>query len=259
MGEPDYYQILEVRRNASLDEIKRAYHKLVARFHPDLHPEDPDAEARLKIFNHAYETLRDPARRAQYDRWGPWGPPIWTPPRTPNTREWLVEAVNHLLKARESLEAHKPQRGTDLRYTLTITPEDGMQGAEARIRVPHTRWCPRCQGSRMAGGRPPFPCPQCHGAGEVPRRGRFLHSLQACGVCQGEGVVVTDPCQRCRGRGSIPVERTLTIRVPRGVREGSRLRLQDEGGPGRWGGPPGDLFVYIRFEPHPSVIASDAL
>lgn len=253
MEGPDYYQILGVGREADLDEIKRAYHRLAAQYHPDLHPDDPDAEARLKILNQAYATLRDPARRATFDRWGAWAPPTWAPPDTRGTREWIVAAVNRLIKAHEILESHKPQGGPDLRYTLYLTPEEGMHGTEARIRVPNARWCPRCQGSRMEGGRPPFPCPQCRGAGELTHRNRWFRSMQVCDVCQGEGVVVTTPCQRCNGQGMIPVERILTIGVPAGMKEGRRLRVKREGGPGRWGGPPGDLFVHIRFTSHPKI------
>ncbi|MBI3329192.1 MAG: J domain-containing protein [Nitrospinae bacterium] len=256
MEGPDYYQILGVGRGADLDEIKRAYRRLAAQYHPDLHPDDPDAEVRLKILNQAYATLRDPALRAKFDRWGAGGPPTWIPPDTPGTREWIAAVVNRLIKAHETLEAHKPQRGTDLQYTLSLTHEERVQGTEARIRVPNSRWCPRCQGSRMTGGRPTFPCPQCRGVGELSRRGQWLRSVRVCEVCQGEGVVVTDPCQRCNGQGSIQVERTLTICVPAGVTEASRLRVQGEGGPGRWGGPPGDLFVRIRFTPYPKAPTS---
>jgi molecular chaperone DnaJ len=249
-GGPDYYRILGVNRDASLDEIKQAYRRLAARFHPDLHPDDPDAEAYLRGLNQAYAILKDPERRARYDRWGAWGPPVWRPPGSSTPRTWMAAVVDHLLGAREHLEAQKPQRGQDLRYTLVIAPHDSVKGCEARITVPNTRWCPQCAGSRMAGGKPPFPCPQCRGGREVRRPGWLLATIRACDVCQGEGVVITDPCQRCTGQGSIQVTRRLTLDVPAGVRDGDRLRLRGEGGPGRWGGAPGDLYVYIRLAGH---------
>jgi molecular chaperone DnaJ len=163
----------------------------------------------------------------------------------------VAAVVKHLLKVHAQLEAHKPQRGQDLRYTLTITPSDGQRGVEVQIRIPTIRWCPHCLGGRMAGGKPPFRCPQCRGAGEITRRGGGLAAMQVCEVCHGEGVVVTDPCRRCAGQGAIRVMRILTIEVPAGVQEGSRLRIRSEGGPGRWGGSPGDLFVDIRLAPKP--------
>jgi molecular chaperone DnaJ len=249
LGEPDYYHILGVSRGASPEAIKQAYHRLASRFHPDLHPDDPDAEAYLRSLNQAYAILKDPEQRARYDRWGAWGPPIWRPPGTRAPRDWMAAVVNHLITAQASLKAHKAERGQDLRYTLHISPQECVNGCEARLKVPHTRWCPQCLGSRMASGKPPFPCPQCRGAREIRRPGWLLSTIRRCDVCQGEGVVVTDPCKRCAGRGSIPVMRTLRIDVPVGVRDGSRLRIQGEGRPGRQGGPSGDLYVYIRRTP----------
>ncbi len=243
---PDYYHILGVSREAIPEDIKRAYHRLATRFHPDLHPDDAEAEAYLRSLNQAYAILKDPQQRACYDRWGAWGPPIWHPPSTGATGQWLVAAVDHLLTAHEHLEAHKPQRGQDLRYTLPITRHDCVHGCEARLNVPQRRWCPQCLGSRVTGGKAPFACPQCRGARNIRRPGWLLSMIRRCEVCQGEGIVVTDPCQRCDGKGGIRIMRTLSIDVPAGVQDGSRLRIQGEGEPGRWGGLPGDLYVYVR-------------
>jgi molecular chaperone DnaJ len=249
---PDYYQILGVRREADLDEIKRAYHRLAARCHPDVHPDDPDAEAALRSLNEAYAVLRDPERRARYDRWGAWGPPAWHPPGAKAAQAWMAAVVGHLFTAHAHLEAHKPRRGQDLRYSLAINPQDGLRGCEARLDVPNIRWCPQCLGGRMAGGKPPFPCPQCRGAGEIRRPGWLLSAIRTCDLCQGEAVVITDPCRRCLGEGSIPVRRTLTIDIPPGVRHGSRLRVRGAGYPGRWGGSAGDLYIDIRCVARPS-------
>jgi molecular chaperone DnaJ len=250
--EPDYYHILGVGRDASLAELKQAYHRLAAQFHPDLHPDDPDAEALLRSLNQAYTTLRDPKQRARYDRWGVGGPPVWYPPATTTPRVWLAAAVNHLLKAHDQLGVHKPQRGQDLRYTLSLTPAEGRRGCEAHLTVPGVRWCPHCAGSGTAGGKPAYPCPQCRGAKEVTGPGWLLTGLRVCDVCQGEGIVTTDPCRACAGGGVIHQLRSLTIDVPKGVRDGSRLRIRGEGGPGRRGGGPGDLFVDILMRSQPS-------
>jgi molecular chaperone DnaJ len=252
---PDYYQVLGVSREAGLDEIKHAYHRLAARFHPDVHPDDPDAEASLRSLNEAYTVLRDPKQRARYDRWGAGGPPLWCPPGTAAPQVWMAAVVDHLFNTHARLEAHKPQRGQDLRYTLVINPLDGLKGCEAQLNVPNMRWCPQCLGSRMAGGKPPFPCPQCRGTGEVRRPGWLLSTIRRCEVCQEEGVVITDPCQRCTGRGSILVRRRLTIDIPPGVRDGNRLRIRNAGDPGRWGGASGDLYIDIRYRAHPSTSA----
>jgi molecular chaperone DnaJ len=107
------------------------------------------------------------------------------------------------------------------------------------------RWCPECLGSQMTGGKPPFPCPQCRGVGEIRRPGWLLPTIRQCDVCVGEGVIITDPCRRCAGKGAIQITRTLTIDIPAGLRDGNRLRIQGEGGPGRWGGAAGDLYVHI--------------
>jgi molecular chaperone DnaJ len=244
--EPDYYQVLGVGREARPEAIKEAYHRLATHFHPDLHPDNAEAEAYLRSLNQAYAVLKDPEQRARYDRWGAWGPPIWHSPGTSAARHWMVAAVDHLLVAYEQIEAHKPQPGRDLRYTLCLSAVACAHGCEACLDVPNVRWCPQCLGSRMTAGKLPLPCPQCRGAGEVRRPGWLLSTLSGCEVCQGQGLIVADPCQRCTGTGAISVMRRLIIDVPAGVCDGSRLRIQGEGQPGRQGGPPGDLYVYIR-------------
>jgi len=244
--EPDYYWILGVRRDASLDTIKQAYHRLAASVHPDAHPDDPDAESCLRSLNQAYALLKDPAQRARYDRWGISGPPAWRSPGSTAPHSWMVAVVDHLLGVQQQLDVHKPRRGQDMRYTLAIDPQEGVRGCEARLSIPHWRWCPQCLGSRMTGGRLPEPCEPCQGAGEVRRPGWFLSSVQTCEQCRGDGIVITQPCRRCEGHGSIRVTRTLIIDIPAGVRDGGRLRIQGEGGAGFWGGAPGDLYVDIR-------------
>ena len=201
LGEPDYYHILGVGREASPEEIKQAYHRLATHFHPDLHPDNAEAEACLRSLNQAYAVLKDPNNARATIAGAPGDRPSGARPAPGAVRAWMAAVVDHLLAAREQIEAHKPQRGQDLRYTLSLSPQACVQGCEARLDVANVRWCPQCLGSRMTGGKPPFPCPQCRGACEVRRPGWLLSTLSRCEVCQGEGVVVTDPCQRCTGTG----------------------------------------------------------
>ena len=246
--EPDYYRILGVSREASLGDIKQAYHRLAARFHPDAHPDDVDAEACLRSLNQAYALLKDPAQRARYDRWGVWGPPVWRAPDTASPRAWLVAAIDHLLTVQHHLNARKPQRGQDLRYTLRLTPQECRRGCERRLSLPLQQWCPQCLGGRTANGAPPVICQHCHGAGEVRRSRWLLSAVCRCDRCHGRGVVILYPCLRCTGTGTVQVTRILTIDIPSGVTNGARLRIRGEGRAGRWGGTPGDLYVDVRHD-----------
>ena len=236
LGEPDYYHILGVNRDASPEEIKQAYHRLATRFHPDLHPDDADAEACLRSLNQAYAILKDPEQRARYDRWGAWGPPIWHRPGTRTAREWMAAVVNHLLIAREHLEAHKPQRGRDLRYTLPITPEECAKGCEARLNVASMRWCPQCLGTVWRRGNHRFPARSV---------GARVKSDAQAGCCRRFGGV---RCARARVWSS-PIPASVVpgkVRsnssapspsmFPQGCRDGSRLRIQREGEAGPMGG-----------------------
>ena len=185
--EPDYYQILGVGRNASLDEIKQAYHRLAARFHPDIRPDDPDAEACLRSLNQAYAVLKDPAQRAHYDRWGAWGPPDWRSPGSTAPRMWIAAVVDHFFAVQRQLDGHKPQRGQDLRYTLAINPQESVNGCEARLQYSPEAVVPTVSRQPNDGREATRPLPALSRGGEVRCAGWLLSKLQICNQCARRG------------------------------------------------------------------------
>lgn len=248
----DYYEILGVGRDASLDEIKKAYRRLARQYHPDASPGDPTAEEKFKQINEAYAVLSDPEKRARYDAYGEVGgaADLGSPfagiqdlfdmffgtgrPRGPRPRE--------------------PKRGADLRLDLDITLEEAFSGVEKELEVPRVERCPICDGTGARPGSPPVTCSRCRGTGQVETvsdslLGRFV-SIRTCPTCGGEGTVVTDPCPDCGGLGRVRRVRHIRVKVPAGADSGLRLRLAEEGEPGTRGGPPGDLYVDVHVRPH---------
>ena len=260
----DYYEVLGVGRQASEEEIKRAYRKLAMEHHPDRNPDDKAAEAKFKEATEAYEVLRDADRRRRYDQFGhaasgagPGAPPvdfdIADALRTFMRDFGGFGGFEDLFGDAARRPAGGPGRGQDLQVELRLTLEEIAAGAEKKIRLKRTRSCDTCRGSGAArGGR--TRCPDCHGQGQVRQvrssiLGQFV-SVTACPRCHGEGEVVADPCLNCRGSGSVPEVATVAVQVPPGVSEGQYLTLRGEGGGGRRGGAPGDLLVFIREKPH---------
>ncbi|MDR5683559.1 MAG: molecular chaperone DnaJ [Armatimonadota bacterium] len=252
----DYYQVLNVPRNASAEEIKQAYRRLAREYHPDVRREDPQAEERFKEINEAFQVLSDPERRAQYDRFGTvtaagtrdfdfgFGSPF----------EDLFDAFFGGVRTGAAREPG-PERGSDLRYDLEISLEEAAHGAERHIDVARLETCPHCFGTGAEAGGGVEVCPTCRGSGQTRTwqrtlLGHFTH-VSTCRQCGGRGRVVRNPCRRCRGTGRAEVERTLTVRIPAGVEDGMRLRLAGEGEAGLRGGGRGDLYVVIHIAPHP--------
>lgn len=255
----DYYETLGVGRQANDDEIRTAYRRLARQYHPDVSKED-EAEQRFKEINEAYEVLSDRERRAMYDRFGHagprgagWGDMGGFGGDFSSIFEDLFTGFGMGMSGRRSRRA--PQRGADLRYDLTLTFEEAVFGVERDIEIMRQETCPRCNGSGAEPGSTPIRCPQCNGTGEVRRTqqsilGSFV-SVTTCPRCQGEGEIVTSPCTECRGQKLVRKARTITITVPPGVDEGTRIRLSGEGEPGILGGPPGNLYVLLHVEEHP--------
>ncbi len=250
----DYYEILGVSRNASKDEIKRAYRRLARKYHPDIN-KSPEAEERFKEINEAYEVLSDPEKRATYDRYGHAGPPGvgfegWG---FRDPFEIFEEVFGFGFGPRRGAR-YAPQRGSDLRYNLTISFEEAVFGCEKEIEIPRMETCPVCHGTGAKPGTTPIRCPQCNGTGEVRHArqsifGSFV-TVTICPRCRGEGEIITTPCHECRGQGWVKRVRKIVVEIPAGVDNGSQIRLVGQGEPGRYGGPPGDLYVVISVERH---------
>ncbi|TVR99973.1 MAG: molecular chaperone DnaJ [Rhodospirillales bacterium] len=263
MSKEDYYRILGVERDAGPEDLKRAYRKLAMQCHPDRNPGDKDAERRFKELNEAYEVLRDPQKRAAYDRFGhaafeagagaqPGG----------GFRAGGFGAGTGFADIFEEMfgdfmagggrrgGSRGSGRGSDLRYNLEISLEEAFTGNQATIRVPTAVPCESCDGSGSAGGTGPSTCPTCRGIGRVRTQSGFFTVERTCPTCGGSGQVIKDPCRTCSGSGRVQREKTLQVTIPAGVEDGMRIRLAGEGEAGVRGGPSGDLYIFVTVAPH---------
>jgi molecular chaperone DnaJ len=250
----DYYEILDVRRTASPDEIKSNYRKMALRYHPDRNPGDKAAEEKFKEASEAYEVLRDPQKRQIYDQYGHQGlegagfsgfggfDDIFS------SFSDIFEDFFGFGGGRRSRS--RAQRGADLRYDLCMSFMEAAFGTETEIIVDKMEVCPKCSGSACEPGTAPEICTDCHGSGQVSRTQGFFTVRTTCPSCRGSGQKISSPCGKCRGAGRIEIQKKVAVKIPAGVESGSRLRLTGEGEPGAFGGPPGDLYVFIHVEPH---------
>ncbi len=252
----DYYETLEVARDASDEEIKKAYRRLAMKHHPDRNPDNPDAEEKFKAAAEAYDVLRDKERRARYDRFG------HTDGFNPGGFGSADDVFSHFSDIFGDLfgfstgGAHRPMAGADLRYNLNISFAQAASGDEITLKLPKRKLCPDCDGSGAAPGSQPETCRHCGGSGNVRRSQGFFQISTPCPICRGEGQIITNPCARCKGQGIITETRELAVRIPAGVDNGTRLRVRGEGEMGSNGGPPGDLYVVISVE-HDKVFRRD--
>jgi molecular chaperone DnaJ len=252
----DYYEILGLSRNATEDEIKKAYRRLALQYHPDRNPGDREAEDKFKEAAEAYEVLRDPQKRELYDLYGHEGLK-GTGFTGFRGFEDIFSSFSDIFEDffRFSSGGRRRKRtyaepGADLRYDLNIPFEQAAFGTEIDIEVPRAEDCSTCQGTGAAPGTSPSQCPYCHGTGQVTHSQGFLTISTTCTHCGGEGSFITDPCKECKGTGKVKRKRKIHLTIPGGVDTGSRLRVPGEGEPGLRGGPPGDLYVIIHIEPH---------
>jgi molecular chaperone DnaJ len=251
----DYYEVLGVTRQATQEEVKKAFRRLARQYHPDVN-KSTDAEARFKEINEAYEVLSDRDKRAAYDRFGHAAPQAGFGNYSDFSGFGGIEDIfeSFFGGMRTGTGRRGPARGADLRYDMTIQFEEAVFGCEKEIVVPRHEVCPQCHGSGAEPGTQPIRCPQCNGTGEVRRQQQtFLGSfvqVTTCPRCQGEREIVTTPCTRCGGRKLVQVERTISVKIPPGVDDGTRIRLAGEGEPGARGGPTGNLYVVLRVKPH---------
>jgi molecular chaperone DnaJ len=255
MPTQDYYAVLGIQRNAAPEDIKKAYRRLALQYHPDRNPGDKAAEDKFKEASEAYQVLSDAEKREVYDRYGVEGLKGVGYQGFGGASD-IFAAFGDLFEdllgfgPRRRGGASRVQPGPDLRYDLSLTFLDACWGKELDIEFDRPEICRSCNGMGGKDGVRPSRCPTCQGRGQVLRTQGFLTVGTTCPKCRGEGQVITDPCPTCQGQGRALAKRRLHVKIPAGVDNGSRLRLQGEGGEGSNGGPAGDLYVFIHAEPH---------
>jgi molecular chaperone DnaJ len=260
MSKKDYYEVLEVGRNATEQELKSAYKRLAIRYHPDKNQGDADAEEMFKEVAEAYSVLSNAEQRARYDRFGHAGV---SSSAAGGGANWGAQGFGGIEDILGDLfgfgvgrggagggRRSSAQRGADLRYDLEITLEEAAEGMTAQLRIPRLETCETCTGTGAKSGTQPETCATCSGAGQVRYQQGFFSVARTCGACRGTGRIVKNPCETCKGAGRVERERQMEVKVPAGVETGSRLRITGEGEGGASGGGAGDLYVVIHVKEH---------
>jgi molecular chaperone DnaJ len=258
LAKRDYYELLGVKRNASEQELKKAYRQLALKFHPDRNPGSKPSEDKFKEINEAYEVLSDPQKRHRYDAFGHAGVGAGTEGaggfdfNRSGFGDIFGDIFEDFFSGSSTRSGRvRPERGADLRYNFPIEFEEAVLGKEAKIRIPKWEACADCRGTGAKSSDSIRTCPTCNGAGSVRFQQGFFTISRTCSHCNGEGRIIADPCLKCHGKKQIHREKTLTVKIPAGVETGTRLRLNGEGEPGSNGGPAGDLFVVLTVKDHP--------
>lgn len=261
MAKRDYYEVLGVSQSASDDEIKRAYRRLAMKYHPDRNPDQPDAEERFKEATEAFEVLSNADKRGAYDRFGHSGLDGMQGSGFSDFANG--SSIDDILRNLDSVfgdmfmgshrgrtrSQHQP--GSDLSYELNIDLEQAVRGDKIEVRIPALRTCSECNGTGAASGTSATECPDCEGSGRISIRQHMFLMQQTCRRCGGTGRTIENPCHTCRGQGRATSEKTLSVTVPPGVDQGTRLRVSGEGESGVRGGPSGDLYIVFNVRPHP--------
>ncbi len=256
MSKADFYDVLGVSRDADEKTLKSAFRKQAMKYHPDRNPGDREAEAKFKELNAAYETLKDPQKRSAYDRYGHaafenggaggagFGSDF------ASTMSDIFDEFFGMGGGGQRRSGSGRERGADLRYNLDITLEDAFTGKVVEVEVPTSVTCDTCSGTGAKPGTSPTTCRTCAGSGRVRASQGFFTLERTCPSCQGRGETITDPCESCGGTGRKTEERTLSVNIPAGIEDGTRIRLANEGEAGIRGGPPGDLYIFLSIKPH---------
>jgi|SRR5579863_534822 len=261
----DYYEILGVEREASTDQIKSAYRKLALKYHPDRNPENKhEAEERFRQASEAYSVLSDAQKRQIYDRYGHAGlnnrgfeATDFSASIFEDFRDifgdlfGFEEVFGGAAGRRRGGRGSRGQRGSDLRYDMSLSFEDAAAGVNTQIKIARREICEACRGTGAKPGTGMTTCQTCHGRGQLQYQQGFFAIARTCPACSGAGQVIRDACTTCRGQGRIERDRTLEVGVPAGVDSGTRLRMAGQGEPGVNGGPPGDLYIFLEVKEHP--------
>jgi molecular chaperone DnaJ len=258
MAKRDYYELLGIARAASDQEIKAAFRRLAKECHPDRCNGDTTSEQRFKEVNEAYEALKDPQKRAAYDRFGHAAfengmgghPHGFGADFSASMSAMFDDLFGEFMGQRRPRQRSARERGADLRYNMEITLAEAYEGKTAQIRVPTSVTCEACTGSGAKSGTAPSTCRTCGGGGKVRASQGFFTIERTCPSCQGRGEVIETPCPVCSGSGRVTRERTLSVTIPEGVEDGTRIRLAGEGEAGVRGGPAGDLYIFLSIKPH---------
>lgn len=264
MAKRDFYEVLGVPKNASDEEIKKAYRKLAMKYHPDRNQGDAAkaAEVKFKEAKEAYEMLSDPQKKAAYDQYGHAGvdPNMRGGPGGPGGEGYggFAEAFGDIFgdifgqggSRGSGRGGRQVYRGADLSYAMEVSLEEAALGKDAQIRIPSWDDCDTCHGTGAKPGTQAKTCPTCQGAGVVQMRQGFFSVQQTCPQCHGKGKIIPDPCTTCHGQGKIKKQKTLEVKIPAGIDDGMRIRSAGNGEPGTNGGPPGDLYIEIRLRKH---------
>jgi molecular chaperone DnaJ len=251
----DLYETLGVERGADEKVLKAAFRKLAMQFHPDRNPDNAEAEVRFKEINLAYEVLKDPQKRAAYDRFGHaafeqgmgGGQHGFA---GGGFADIFEDIFGDIMGGGRRRGPNARERGADLRYNMEITLEEAFNGRTAQIRVPTSVVCSECSGSGAKPGTQPVTCPMCSGSGRVRASQGFFSIERTCPQCQGRGQTIKDPCGKCAGQGRVTEERALSVNIPAGIEDGTRIRLAGEGEAGLRNGPAGDLYIFLSVKPH---------
>ena len=255
MAKRCYYEVLEVDRAANDGELKSAFRKLAMQWHPDRNPNDKSCEPRFKEINEAYEVLKDPDKRAAYDRFGHAAFEQGLGGGGSGFGADFGSAFSDLFEGIFGMGGSRGrsgrERGADLRYNMEIELDEAYAGKAAQVRIPTSVACESCSGTGAKGGSKPKLCPHCGGSGRIRHAQGFFTLERTCPGCQGRGQVIDNPCPSCSGSGRVTRERTLSINIPPGVEDGTRIRLGSEGEAGVRGGPSGDLYIFLSIAAHP--------
>ena len=252
----DYYEVLGVQKNATPEDIKKAYRKMAKECHPDLHPNDKQAEERFKELNEANEVLSDPDKRARYDQFGFDGPQN---PFTAGAGGFDFGGFGGMGDILDQLfgggmggarRQNGPQQGNDLQYNLHISFEEAAFGCEKSFEFMRNEACETCHGTGAKPGTQPKTCPTCRGSGQVRVSGGFMVTVRTCTTCGGKGKIISEKCTACGGDGRVRRRRTASVKVPAGIDNGQTIVMNGQGEPGRNGGPNGDLYIQVSVKPH---------